>query len=240
MLVLSSLLTACAPQDDAFPTADAGPSLHGVPGQEYVFDGSLSRGETWSWSLLSQPQGSVLSSADLVDADTPWPVLRPDAAGAYTLELEVCSDGAWCERSQTRAYVGPEGQSALEQLILDTRRVSLGLALAGRSGTTNEAPVAVATARAGLRASSEVTLDGGDSYDPDGDPLRYRWSFASLPAGSTLSAADLHSSTQSSASFAPDLSGTYALRLTVRDAQRWDSALVTVIVRNQEDSDPLD
>ena len=52
---------------------------------------------------------------------------------------------------------------------------------------TNQAPVANAGANQTGEQSYEITLDGSGSSDPDGDPLKYAWSFASKPEGSTAS-----------------------------------------------------
>ena len=41
-----------------------------------------------------------------------------------------------------------------------------------------------------LASASIIRLDGSGSTDPDGDALRYRWSFTTRPADSALTDAD--------------------------------------------------
>ncbi len=61
---------------------------------------------------------------------------------------------------------------------------------------------------------STIHLDGSQSYDPDGDPITYQWSFVSKPAGSlaTLSNPNIINPT-----FTADVHGTYIIQLIVSD-----------------------
>ena len=52
--------------------------------------------------------------------------------------------------------------------------------------TNNTPPVADAGADQNLSADQEIRLDGGGSFDPDGDAMSYTWSFTRVPEGSTL------------------------------------------------------
>lgn len=237
-LVFVPLLTACAPQDDAFPFADAGFSVHGEPGQEYLFDGSASTGSSWTWTLTSRPAASRLTTSSLRGANTPWVSLHADVEGVYVLDLEVCTSAAVCDWSQTTAYVGPTGRQAMETHKLDLP--APGALTLGKFDPDNHAPVAVGTASQGFRASGAVLLQGGNSYDPDGDALRYAWTFASLPAESGSSNASLLNASSSAASFVPDVSGTYIVRLTVMDGQRRNSVLVPVVAKALDDHEPVD
>ncbi len=73
------------------------------------------------------------------------------------------------------------------------------------------------------------TLNGGGSYDPDGNPLSYAWSFSSLPAGSK---ATISNPTAAAASFVPDVAGTYVAKLVVSDANGSSAPSTASIVAN--------
>ena len=101
--------------------------------------------------------------------------------------------------------------------------VSVGRVFAIRTGGTNQAPIANATAPATAAANAtclaSVTLDGSGSSDPDGGSLTYAWTEngAALTSGAT-----------------PTVQlgvGTHTLRLTVTDPQgasAFDEVTVTV------------
>ena len=76
------------------------------------------------------------------------------------------------------------------------------------------APVANADADQNVKTGSKVVLNGNGSFDPNGDPLTYAWSFTATPIGS---AAVLSSSMASQPTFTADLAGTYVVRLVVND-----------------------
>lgn len=65
-----------------------------------------------------------------------------------------------------------------------------------------------------------IALDGTGSSDVDGDALTYRWAVTSRPNGSSASPSG---ATSPSASFAPDVAGSYTLQLIVNDGKA-DSA----------------
>ena len=66
-----------------------------------------------------------------------------------------------------------------------------------------------------------VTLNGSASFDGDGDPLTYSWSFTSKPAGS---AAVLTSPTSVTPTFTVDRDGDYTVQLIVNDGTRGQCA----------------
>ena len=105
----------------------------------------------------------------------------------------------------------------------------------------NRAPEAEASTRRSLGLGGTIQLDGTASSDPDGDSLRYRWTFTSRPAGSALTDADIVDSTSALASFSGDVKGTYGVKLVVRDGMLADSVVLPDIVLNAlDDNDPLD
>ena len=105
----------------------------------------------------------------------------------------------------------------------------------------NRAPEAAASASRSLWLGGAVKLDGRASSDPDGDSLRYRWSFTSRPSGSALTDADIVNSTSSLASFTADVKGTYGVKLVVRDGMLADSVvLLDIVLSAVHDNDPLE
>lgn len=84
-----------------------------------------------------------------------------------------------------------------------TRRIRLG----------NDPPVADAGPDQGNVPAGTVTLDGSNSYDPDGDPITFQWTQEGGPV------AALSSSTAAKTTFAAALGQIYTFRLTVKDDQ---------------------
>jgi hypothetical protein len=92
----------------------------------------------------------------------------------------------------------------------------------------DEPPSAIVTAEI---VGSGVHLVGTASSDQEGDTLSFEWGFVNVPAGSSLTEADIASVAQGEATFVPDCPGTYVVRLTVRDGHGLeDSATVTIVV----------
>lgn len=84
-------------------------------------------------------------------------------------------------------------------------------------------------------AQTLVSLDAGQSKDPDGDPLTYQWTLVSRPAGSTLQLPD---STAAQTSFKADLPGTYVVSVRVTDS-RGASAEKQASIQVQANSAPV-
>jgi sirohydrochlorin ferrochelatase len=230
LLSLFVLLTACSPGPG--PTASAGAEVVGEPGQTFLLDGSASvaQGARYVWSVLDGT-----ATATLIDPHQPVAFLVPESEGVYTLGLEVCDALGRCEAATTRAIVGAKARQA----AFGGPSFGVGPSLGGLG--KNRAPLAEASASRSLASASIIRLDGSGSTDPDGDALRYRWSFTTRPADSALTDADIQDSTSALASFKADTSGTYAVRLVVRDGLASDSALLSgIVVKIVEDSDPVD
>jgi hypothetical protein len=77
----------------------------------------------------------------------------------------------------------------------------------------NQPPVADAGEDQAVGVPETVTLNGGGSSDPDGNPLTYTW-VLEAPAGS---AATLSSTTAVQPTFVTDVPGTYTVQLVVSD-----------------------
>lgn len=89
--------------------------------------------------------------------------------------------------------------------------------------------------------SGTIRIDGSASSDPDGDSLRYRWTFTARPAGTALTDSDIVGGTSALASCTGDVKGTYGVNLAVRDGMLADSVILPdIVVGYVHDSDPLD
>lgn len=93
----------------------------------------------------------------------------------------------------------------------------------------NRRPVANAGPDKTARVTSKVVLNASGSYDLDGDPITYQWSFLSRPEGS---AALLSNAAVVNPSFVVDHAGTYILQLIVNDGAL-DSAADTVAITTE-------
>ncbi|MBI4866696.1 MAG: PKD domain-containing protein [Candidatus Wallbacteria bacterium] len=78
----------------------------------------------------------------------------------------------------------------------------------------NQPPTAVAGSDRSVATGTSVLLDGRSSFDPEGQPLSYRWRFAGLPVASR---AVLFGAETPLASFTTDAAGDYFVELTVDD-----------------------
>ncbi len=99
----------------------------------------------------------------------------------------------------------------------------------------NHAPVADAGTDVSGDGTTRVGLDGAHSYDPDGDPIVWHWSFDTVPAGSSIDTLEApftnnDSVDGASTSFLPDASGTYVIKLVVEDTNGASSSPDYVIV----------
>ncbi len=75
-------------------------------------------------------------------------------------------------------------------------------------------PIAYAGPNQNVNAGDTVSLNGRDSFDPQGRPLTYRWSMLSIPIGSQ---AQLTGTNTVSPSFVTDVGGLYSAQLVVND-----------------------
>lgn len=99
-------------------------------------------------------------------------------------------------------------------------------AAAGPTGAQNYPPVANAGNPQTVVAGSLVSLDGGQSYDPNGDTLTFAWNVDARPAGSN---AVLAGSSTAHPTFTPDRHGSYTLSLVVSDGKLGSNAATVII-----------
>lgn len=107
------------------------------------------------------------------------------------------------------------GQYVASLTVNDGRVNSPAVNVTVQAGVNNVAPVAKIDPVPAVLVGNTVILSGVNSYDANGDNLRFNWDFASVPPGSKLSA--LTSNNTVRPSFVPDLGGDYLIRLTVND-----------------------
>ena len=194
-------VTVNASTTNSAPVASAGLNQSVVVGQAVRLDGS---GSTDADRQPISFQWRLISrpagsSAALTGEATARPVFTADVAGVYAASL-VVSDGL----------------SSSEPVIVTVT-----------AGVANVAPVAHAGINKNVVMGSLVTLDGSASSDANRDPLTYKWTVVSKPAGS---AANLSSDTDVRPVFMADRAGTYVYSLSVSDGQlRSDFAAVSVV-----------
>ena len=103
------------------------------------------------------------------------------------------------------------------------------------TGEYNQAPVAVlATTKIDTLIGAIIQLDGRQSYDPERQPLTFKWRFSQIPIGSEVETAgftDLRPNS-TAVSFVPDKTGVYIVELIVNDGEL-DSQPVTCTVNIQ-------
>jgi hypothetical protein len=169
------------------PLANAGKDADVVTGSFISLDGTKS----------SDPEDdkltytwSVLSKpagsmAILTDSTVNKPVIQPDVAGEYIFSLKV-SDGITI--------------SAPDEVKITAINNLPPIALAGEDQSTTE--------------HLTVTLDGSESYDPEGKVIYYQWSFVSKPFGSIAS---ILGANTAKPTLQPDTEGLYALKLRISD-----------------------
>ncbi len=172
------------------PVASPGSSRTVNLGEEVVLDGSGSFDEdgdelSYTWSVTS-PEGS---SATLQNASEAVARFKPDVEGDYVISL-VVNDGS-----------------------VDSLSAELTITV-NDLNKDNNPPVANAGVNRQVEIGQAVSLDAGNSSDPDGQSLTYLWELVSAPSGSasTISSAD-----QEVASLTPDTEGMYQIRLIVND-----------------------
>ena len=181
---------------DAAPIADCGGPYEGQVDEAVQLDGTGSSDPEgaaleYTWALSGVPDCSALDSSDIYNGASSTPTVVPDCDGIFTVSL-VVSDGAnYSEPAECYIDVASE----------------------------NRAPVADAGENTdyGACADNPLTLDGYGSYDPDGDPITYRWSVVSVPTDSAAGDDNFDDPTSPEPRFTWDVEGTYIFQLEVDD-----------------------
>ena len=124
--------------------------------------------------------------------------------------------------------------SASDSLASSSMSLSVSITNVVEDGeSSNSAPTAKISvipepASTTLTTATEITLNGSDSSDPDGDALEYTWS---QPTGQGI---ELSSLSNASTSFTAAEAGTYTFTLTVDDGEFDDSADIEIEVQEPE------
>lgn len=185
------------------PVANAGAAQNAIAGTSVTLNGSTSSDPnglalTYAWILTTVPSGS---QAVIGTPTSAKPTFIPDKAGIYVASL-VVNDGQLTSSAST-------------------------VTITATGATVNAAPAANAGAAQNVVAGTLVTLNGGTSFDPNGDTLTYTWSLKTIPAGSFTVIA---MPTSVNPTFTPDVAGAYVVSLVVNDGQ-FDSAVSTVTIK---------
>ncbi|NOY26270.1 MAG: POT family MFS transporter [Oligoflexia bacterium] len=153
------------------PTADGGQLIAAAPGQTVRMYATGEKngiaGRThYAWTIRQVPAGSAITTRSLADASTRNPTFVPDLPGRYDLEFRYTVSGQTATATATvvasDTNLAPRVDAGTDQLLV----------------FTPDSPV-------------EIALDGGSSFDPDGDELTYEWRMISAPAASKLDSADI-------------------------------------------------
>jgi len=195
-----------------------------------VIAGTLAEATAGGAVLFFGPERLIRTEAPSDSFSRTFP-LPPEIKPPYLFSLKNAVDESRKVASATvilngAQVIGPHGLEQGSELV---RSVTLGsvnelvVTLAGIPGSfvtvslrgqENRLPVAHAGADQSVGVGTVATLNGSGSYDLDGDPLTYRWSFAALPVGSAVKLSD---PVAVAPSFTPDVVGNYVVQLVVSD-----------------------
>lgn len=195
-----SVVTVTASAVNAAPVAVAGPNQSVLLASVVTLDGRLSTDA--NRDALTYKWSLLTkptgSVAALSSATATQPTFTADLAGTYVASL-IVNDGK------------------LDSTVVATTVTA---------SAANAAPVANAGTAQTVATAAEVSLDGRNSTDANGDTLSYKWVMLYKP---DTSVAALSSDVASQPTFTADLAGVYVLSLVVNDG-KVDSTVATVTI----------
>ena len=118
---------------------------------------------------------------------------------------------------------GTPGPACAEAKISGSATVSITI------NPLNDTPVADAGHHQNVITGKRVTLNGSESYDPDGAMITLHWRFVEVPSGSSVTDESLSDPYGAKPEFTPDVDGAYRLQLIVNDGVL-DSAPDEVVI----------
>jgi len=172
------------------PIANAGLDQENILGATIKLNGSGSSdidddALSYIWNFTSVPYGSEINNSSFSNNTFMAPTFTPDRDGDYTIEL-IVDDGNSTDNDFVKIVIIP----------------------------ANTQPIADAGEDLNISVGSLVSLDGSNSIDNDNNDLTYKWSFTTLPDGSS---SNLNETNISNPNFTPDINGTYEVQLIVND-----------------------
>ena len=181
--------TQSADDSNTAPLVSAGIDLNVITGLPVKLDGSGSHDPdgdalNYLWTMESKPPGSMAALSDATAVD---PYFTPDLDGIYVISL-VVNDGTEDSHAEKVTFTA--------------------------GATAENPPIADAGSDRKVVTGTLVTLDGSNSWDPDGDVISYVWSLHSKPSGSKAALSD---ATSVNPTFTPDVDGNYIISLVVND-----------------------
>jgi hypothetical protein len=186
------------------------------------------RTKRWLWLILCWFMLAGHVWAMPCDVDDDGDIDRDDLT---LIQKAILARAAVSGPNDPRDPRDPDSNSRIDSI--DGRLCALRCTRA-RCSTTNQPPFAHAGPDQSVRVGDLVALSGAASSDPDGDPLRYLWTFSNRPLGSLASLLD---AATVAPHFIADKPGQYLIQLIVSDGKA-DSAPDTVTV-STENSRPI-
>jgi len=159
----------------------------------------------------------------------------------YAWSFQVLPNGSSATLSNP-ASVSPsftadmEGEYIVRLTVTDGTDTSSADTVSILASSANSVPVAVAGSTQNVATGSLVSLNGGNSYDADNDPLTYAWEISSKPS---LSTATLSDPTDVTPTFTADADGEYSIELRVSDGTATSAASTTKIIASSSNSAPV-
>ena len=201
-------VTVTASSSNVAPVANAGPAQNVKLGPVSL-NGSASsdaNGDQLTY-VWTMLSRPAGSKADLSSATLVNPGFTADVAGTYVFSL-VVNDGRLNSAAATVMVTASSGNVAPVANAGPAQNTKLGL----------------------------VTLNGGASYDADGNTLTYSWSLQSRPVGSSASVINASSINPS---FIADVAGTYVMALIVKNGKLASTTSTVIITASSGNVAPV-